>query len=57
MLSEKIIKSNQMDEGIKYLTDLVRTKGAEAQINEEDFKREAGIGIVVTDEEIATKLD
>ena len=46
-----------MDEGIKYLTDLVRTMGAEAQINEEDFKREAGIGIVVTDEEIATKLD
>lgn len=36
------------------MTEVVRNKGAEAPIDEEVFKRESGIGIVVTDEEIAT---
>jgi glutaminyl-tRNA synthetase len=31
----------------------VRSKGAEASVDEEVFKRESGIGIVVTDEQIA----
>jgi hypothetical protein len=57
VLSESVIKSNQLDEGIKYITDLVRKQGADASINDEDFKREAGVGIVVTDEEILAKLD
>lgn len=46
----------QLEEGIKYLTDLVRGKGAEATISEADFAREAGVGIVVSDEEIAETL-
>jgi len=34
------------------LTAVVRTKGAESSIDEEEFKRESGIGVVVTDEDI-----
>ena len=39
------------------MTDLVRTNGAEAAIDLAVFNREAGIGITVTDEEIAATLD
>ncbi len=39
------------------MTEVVRKQGAEAKINEEEFNREAGVGIVVTDEEIAASLD
>lgn len=57
MLAEKILKANQLDEAIKYLADLVRSKGAEAPIVDADFNREAGVGVVVTDEEVASTLD
>jgi hypothetical protein len=35
------------------LTNVVRTKGAEAAIDDNEFKRESGIGIVVSDDDIA----
>lgn len=53
IVSELITRPQQLDEAIKYLTDLVRTKGSEASVEEESFKREAGVGVVVTDEDIA----
>lgn len=34
------------------MTEVVRKSGAEAKINEEEFNREAGVGIVVSDDEI-----
>lgn len=34
------------------MTDVVRKLGAEAKINEEEFNREAGVGILVSDDEI-----
>jgi hypothetical protein len=43
------VKPAQLDEAIKYLTDLVRNKGVEAKVDEEVFKKEAGVGVVVTD--------
>ena len=52
--SEQIVKSQQLEEGIRFLTELVRSKGVEAHIDEEVFKRESGIGIVISDEEIAS---
>lgn len=57
VLGEKIVKPLQLDEGIKYLADLVRKHGAEAPINVEDFNREAGVGITVSDDEIAEKIN
>ena len=52
ILSEKLNKPQQLDEGIKYLTELVRKHGHEVHVDEEIFKRESGIGVVVTDEEV-----
>lgn len=48
------MKPQQLDEAIKFLTDLVRNKGAEAPIDEEQFKKESGVGITITDEEITS---
>jgi glutaminyl-tRNA synthetase len=53
VLTEKIVRPLQLDEGIKYVAEVVRKQGAEAKINAEEFSKEAGIGINVTDEEIA----
>jgi hypothetical protein len=39
-----------LEEGIKFITEVVRKQGAEAKINQAEFDREAGVGIVVTDE-------
>lgn len=50
------MKPLQLEEGIKHLADLVRGKGAEAKIDQEEFNKEAGVGVVVTDEEITEKL-
>jgi hypothetical protein len=46
-----------VDEALKYLANLVRSKGKDAKVDEEEFKRESGIGIVVTDEEIIRVVD
>lgn len=56
VLSENLVKALQLDEGIKYITDIVRKQGGEAQINIEEFNRESGVGIIVTDEEINVTL-
>ncbi len=56
MLGDKIQRALQLDEGIKYVAEVVRKLGAEAKINEEEFNREAGIGITVSDEEIASTI-
>lgn len=56
VLGDKIQRALQLDEGIKYVAEVVRKLGAEAKINEEEFKREAGIGITVSDEEVASTI-
>ncbi len=46
-----------MDEGIKYVSEVVRKQGGEAKINVDEFKREAGIGITVSDDEVVATID
>ena len=57
VVAEKISRPAQLEEAIKYLTDLVRTKGQDAPVDEEAFKRESGVGVVVPDEEIVAFVD
>ena len=57
VLADKIQRALQLDEGIKYVSEVVRKQGAEAKINQEEFNREAGIGITVSDEEVVTTID
>lgn len=56
VLSENVVKALQLNEGIKYITDIVKNEGVEAKINIQEFNREAGVGIIVTDDEINVTL-
>ena len=57
VVSEQIVKAQQLDEAMVFLTNLVRAQGADAKVEESEFKREAGVGVVVTDEEIAKLVE
>lgn len=57
IVSEKIVKPAQLEEGIKWLTELVRSKGKDAAVDEETFKKESGVGVVVTEEQIVAFVD
>jgi hypothetical protein len=50
------VKPLQLEEGIKYVAEVVRKNGAEAKINQEEFNKEAGVGIVVSDDEITATV-
>ena len=51
------MKPLQLEEGIKFLADLVRKSGAEAPIVTEDFNKEAGIGITVSEDEVVATIE
>lgn len=57
VLGDKIQRALQLDEGIRYVAEVVRKLGAEAKINEDEFKKEAGIGITVSDEEVVSTIE
>jgi len=57
VVAEKISRPAQLEEAIKHLTEVVRSKGQDAPIDEEVFKHEAGVGVVVTDEEVLAFVD
>lgn len=57
IVSEKLLKPAQLEEGIKYLTELVRHKGKDASVDEDTFKLEAGVGVSVTEEQIIAFVD
>ena len=46
-----------MDEAIKFLSDLVRKLGKEAKVDLDLLNKEAGVGIVVTDEDIRAVIN
>ena len=57
IVSEQINRPLQVDEAIKFLSDWVRKRGAEVAVDEELLKKEAGVGVVVTEEEIQTFVE
>ena len=57
VLGEKSQHALQLDEGIRYVAEVVRKLGAEVKINEDEFKKEAGIGITVSDEEVVSTIE
>lgn len=57
ILEGKLTKTAQIQEGIEYLVTIAKTKGAELEIDREEFAKVCGVGVVVTDEDIQRVIE
>jgi hypothetical protein len=55
--NDKWTRTNQLDEGIKYVDSLVKKNGSGAVLNQAEFEEVTGVGVIITKEMIDKALD
>jgi glutaminyl-tRNA synthetase len=52
IIEGKLTKTPQIEAGVDFLSHITKTKGAETEIDRDEFASVCGVGVVVSDEEI-----
>lgn len=50
-------RTQQLDEGIKWLDEMIRAHGSDYKLDQKEFDEATGVGIVVTKEMIEASID
>lgn len=57
VVQDKWTRVNQLDEAIKWLDDRIKANGKEYKIEQAEWEAASGVGVVVTEEQIAAAVD